>query len=148
MINSYIYNGKEKVLKGLSSIFNNLSLEEAWERRGWQRKTSLFIPYTSVLFELLFLSFLSFFFTKDMYFFFLYTYIYCCSSTVVLIFPQSLPSAPPIPTSHPQSYLPLPLSMGPLYMFLNGTSPSFPRTYIIFIHNKENNSSLKKQVIE
>ena len=34
---------------------------------------------------------------------------------------------PPTPTSHPQSFPALALSMGPLYMFLDDRSPSFPR---------------------
>ena len=33
---------------------------------------------------------------------------------------------PPIPTSHPQSYPSLALSMCPLYTFLEDPSPSFP----------------------
>ena len=50
---------------------------------------------------------------------------YCCSSTVVSIFlPITLPS-PTQPISHPQSYPPLALSMGTLYMFLEDLSPSF-----------------------
>ena len=45
-------------------------------------------------------------------------FFYCCSSTVVSIFPPSLSPAPSTPTSHPQSYPPLGLSVGPLYMFI------------------------------
>ena len=118
MINSYIYNGKEKVLKGLSSIFNNLSLEEAWERRGWQRKTSLFIPYTSVLFELLFLSFLSFFFYKGHVFLF-FVYIY------LLLFKYSCPHFPtitPLRPTHPH----LPPSILPPFTFVHGSSIHVP----------------------
>ena len=37
-------------------------------------------------------------------------------------FPPPHPSPPP----HPQSYHPLALSLGPLYMFLDDPSPSFP----------------------
>ena len=37
-----------------------------------------------------------------------------------------LPPTPPIPTSHPWSYSPLALSMGPLYMFLDNPSPLPP----------------------
>ena len=50
---------------------------------------------------------------------------YCCFCTVVSIFPPPLSPAPPTPTSHPQSYPPLALSFGALYMFLNDPSPSF-----------------------
>ena len=50
----------------------------------------------------------------------------CCSSTVVFIFPLPFSPAPPTPTSYPQSFPPLALSMGPLYMFLDKPSPSFP----------------------
>ena len=49
-------------------------------------------------------------------------YFYCCSSTGVSIFPQPLPPAWPIPTSHSRSYSPLALSMCPLYMFLDDSS--------------------------
>ena len=51
---------------------------------------------------------------------------YCCSSTVVSIFLSPFPPATPTTTSHPQSEPPLALSMGPLYMFLDNPSPSFP----------------------
>ena len=50
---------------------------------------------------------------------------YCCSSTVVSIFPPPLSPTPPAPTSHPQAYPPLALSMGPLYMLLDDSSTSF-----------------------
>ena len=46
-------------------------------------------------------------------------YFYCCSSTVVSMFPL------PTLTSHSQSYPSLALSMGPLYMVLD-PSLSFP----------------------
>ena len=45
------------------------------------------------------------------------------------VFFPPLPPTPAIPTTHPQSYPPtppLPLSMCPLYMFLDGPSPSTP----------------------
>ena len=55
---------------------------------------------------------------------------YCCSSTVVSIFlrysPQPHPSPPPnldLP--------PLALSMCPLYMFLNDSSPIFPHIFLM-----------------
>ena len=51
---------------------------------------------------------------------------YCCSTTVVPIFHPPLSLTPTIPTSHTQSYPLLSLSMGPLYMFLDGPSPFFP----------------------
>ena len=43
----------------------------------------------------------------------------CFSSTVVSVFLPPLPPTPAITTSHPQSYLPLALSMCPSYMFLD-----------------------------
>ena len=43
----------------------------------------------------------------------------------VSIFPSPLSSALPVPTSHPQSYSSLALSMCPSYMFLDDLSP-FP----------------------
>ena len=49
-----------------------------------------------------------------------------CPSTVVSIFLPPLSPVPPTPTSHPQSYPPLALSMGPLYMFLDGPFTSSP----------------------
>ena len=57
-------------------------------------------------------------------------FFYCCSSTVVLIFPPPIStppisSTPPTPTSHPQSYPTLALSMGLFYMLLDDPSPSF-----------------------
>ena len=36
--------------------------------------------------------------------FFSFSFFYCCSCTVVSIFPSLLSPAPPTPTSHPQSY--------------------------------------------
>ena len=51
---------------------------------------------------------------------------YSYSSTVVSIFLPIITSAPPTHTSHPQSYLPMALSMGPLYMFLDNPSPLSP----------------------
>ena len=45
------------------------------------------------------------------------SFLNCCSSTVVFIFP------PPFSPSHPQSFPPLALSTGPLYMFLDLTLP-------------------------
>ena len=50
-------------------------------------------------------------------------FLYCCSSTGVSISPLSLPPTPSIHTSQPQFYLPLALSMCPLYMFLDNPSP-------------------------
>ena len=50
----------------------------------------------------------------------------CCSSTIVSIFSPPVPPTPATPTSHPQSYLPLALSMCPLYMFLDDPSPFSP----------------------
>ena len=64
-----------------------------------------------ILYWKLYTSFFSFFFN-------------CCSSTVVCISPQPLSQPTHTPTSHPQSYLPLALSMGPLYMFLHDPSHS------------------------
>ena len=52
-------------------------------------------------------------------------FLYCCSSIVASICPPPLPTTPAIPTSHPRSYPPLALSMGPLYMFLT-TLPLLP----------------------
>ena len=49
--------------------------------------------------------------------------IFYCSSIVV---PISPPPLSPTPTSHPQSFPPLPFSVGPLYMFLDDPSPTFP----------------------
>ena len=54
-------------------------------------------------------------------------FFYCCSSTVVPAFPPPPSLTAPMPTSHPQSYPPLALSLGPLYTFLDDSSPSFPR---------------------
>ena len=51
---------------------------------------------------------------------------YCCSSTVVSIFLPPLSPTQPTPTSQPQSFPLLALSMGPLYMFPDDPSPSFP----------------------
>ena len=48
-------------------------------------------------------------------------FFYCCSITIVPIFPPLLSPAQPSPTFHIQSSLPLSLSMGPLYMFLDLT---------------------------
>ena len=63
----------------------------------------------------------------DIYFPNLYLIIfYCCLNTVVSIFPPPFSPTPPTSTSHPQSYPPLALSMGPLCMFLDGPSPSLP----------------------
>ena len=62
-------------------------------------------------------------------FFFLFPagiFFYCCSRTVVPIFPPPLSPAPPTLTSHPPSFPTLALSMGPLYMFLDDPFPSFP----------------------
>ena len=42
------------------------------------------------------------------------------------IFSPRLPPTPAIPTSHPQSYPRLALLMGPLYMFLDKSSPFSP----------------------
>ena len=52
---------------------------------------------------------------------FLLLFEYSC-----LYFPTTISPAPPTPTSHPQSYHPLALSVGPLYMFLDDPFPSFP----------------------
>ena len=52
--------------------------------------------------------------------------LFCCSSTVVYIFPPLLTPTAAIPTSHPRSYPSLALSMGPLYMFLDGPFFFFP----------------------
>ena len=49
----------------------------------------------------------------------------CCSSTVGSIFLHLLSSALLNPTSHPQSFLPLALSMCPLYMLLDDPSLYF-----------------------
>ena len=57
---------------------------------------------------------------------FLLKFFYCCLSTIVSIFLPLLSPALPIPTSHPQSFPPLALSMSPLYMFLDHPSLSFP----------------------
>ena len=69
---------------------------------------------------------LSFYLSLNLFFF------YCYSSTVVSIFPSTTHSLPshPIPTFHPQSYPPLALSMCPLYVFLDDTSPIFPLSLI------------------
>ena len=48
-----------------------------------------------------------------------------CPSTVVSIFLPPLSPVPPTPTSHPQSYPPLALSMGPSYMFIDDPCPSY-----------------------
>ena len=53
---------------------------------------------------------------------------YCCSSTVVSIFPPPLSLAPPTATSYPPSFLSSALSMGPFYMFLVNPFHSFPPT--------------------
>ena len=51
---------------------------------------------------------------------------YCCSCTVVSIVLPPLSHPYPYLTSHFQSFCPLALSMGPLYIFLDNTSPFFP----------------------
>ena len=52
---------------------------------------------------------------------------YCCSVTVVPIFPSLLSPALPTPTSYIQFSPPLlSLSMGPLYIFLDDPASSFP----------------------
>ena len=56
----------------------------------------------------------------------IFGFFQCCSSTVVSIFPPPLSSTPPNSTSHPHSFSPLALPMGPLYMFLDNPFPSFP----------------------
>ena len=65
----------------------------------------------------------------DSLFFFSYHFVllftYSC-----LHFPATTFTPPPIPTSHPQSYPPLALSMDPLYMFLDDSFPSFPHYYL------------------
>ena len=53
--------------------------------------------------------------------FFKFLFKYSC-----LHFPVTLSPTPPNPTSHPQSFSPSALSMGPLYMFLDDLSLSFP----------------------
>ena len=53
-------------------------------------------------------------------------FYYCCSGTVVSIFLPPLSPTQPTPTSQPQSFPLLALSMGPLYMFPDDPSPSFP----------------------
>ena len=57
--------------------------------------------------------------------FFLLLFKYGCLHS-----PHSPSPAPPIPTSHSQSYPPLALSMCLLYMFLNDLTPSFPRYHL------------------
>ena len=56
---------------------------------------------------------------------FIYFLFFYCSSTLVSISPPPHPPVPPTPTSYPQSFPPLALSMGPLYMFLDDPFPSF-----------------------
>ena len=54
---------------------------------------------------------------------FIYLFIYCSNIVVSIILP---PLSPAITTPTSQYYPPLALSMGPLYMFLDKHSPSFP----------------------
>ena len=54
-----------------------------------------------------------------------FNFFYCCSSTVVCLFPLSLPRTSAIPTPHTWSYPSLVLSKCPLYMFLK-ILPLFP----------------------
>ena len=51
--------------------------------------------------------------------------IFYTSNTVVSIFTPPLSPTPPTPTSYPQSYPPLALSISPLYMFLDDPFPAF-----------------------
>ena len=64
------------------------------------------------------------FFVTLVFFSFLY-FFYCCSSTVVSIFLPPLFPSPPTPTSYPQSFPSLTLSMSPLYMILMTPFPLF-----------------------
>ena len=72
-----------------------------------------------------FTCFYSSFLCSFSFFLFIYLFLfifYCCSSTVVSIFSPSLSPTPVTLTSHPHSFPPLALSMGPLYMFLDDPS--------------------------
>ena len=61
------------------------------------------------------------------------------SSTVVSIFPLPFSPTPITPTSHPQASLPVALSMGLLYLFLDDLSHSFshyppPLSPLVTVH--------------
>ena len=81
----------------------------------------------SIIYLSFFLSFLFFIFFFSLSlpsflpFFLSFLFRYSC-----LPFLLPLPNIPPTPTSYPQSYLPLALSMCPLYMLLDKPSPFCP----------------------